>query len=130
MAFPKLTRPAAAISASAPATPARAAEPVKSLVLGSRFPKIPRPQMAKPLVTFRPPLKPLGYVVAPHAPAPVEPAPKPVEAPPAPRQTAGIGRVAPVAPGARAKPPEPPRQYREHFDRHGNRSIHPDDIPW
>jgi hypothetical protein len=81
-------------------------------------------------MSVRPPEKPLGYVVAPVAPAPVEPAAKPAAGAAAPRQTGGFGRVAAVPPGARAKPPEPVRTYREHFDRHGRPSIHPDGIPF
>jgi hypothetical protein len=97
------------------------------------FPRllVPRPaQNTKPAAGVKPAEKPLGYVVATSAPAPVEPAPKPAADAVASRQTGGFGRVAAVPPGARARPPEPPRQYREHFDRHGRPSIHPDDIPF
>jgi hypothetical protein len=71
----------------------------------------------------------LGYVVAPSAPAPVEPAAKPVADALTQRQTGGFGRVAAIPPGARPKPPEPV-QYVKHYDKNGRETILASDIPW
>jgi hypothetical protein len=87
------------------------------------------PQNTKPAAGVRPAEKPLGYVVATPAPAPIETAAKPAADVAAPRQTGGYGRVAPSVAVARPKPPVP-ATYVKHYDKYGRETIRPEDIPW
>jgi hypothetical protein len=102
-----------------------------SLVLGARFPKLPRPT-GKPSVRFRPAEKPLGYVIDPAMAAlsgrQVAPPAKAAAYAPS-RQTGGFGRMAAPVPAASTKAPQPV-QYTKHYDKHGRETIRPEDIPF